>query len=205
MQHLFDVNFIVYLLNMLLLIITLGFAILVVILKNPIYIVLSLMFTFLTTAICWVTLNAEFLAFTLILLYVGAVTVVFLFVIMMLDLRSSDQMPNNHAVNVKNFFSNRIIKALSVILGLASIFVYISKDYNFLVTTNIANKNLQLLSQALFNDYILLFCMSGLLLLSAIISIVCLINTDQNTWKTQSIHQQTFANKKDRLKLLETI
>ena len=204
MQHLFDINFIFYLLNILLLLITLGSAVLVVILKNPIHIILSLMFTFLTTAICWISMNAEFLAFTLILLYVGAVTVVFLFVIMMLDLRSPNQIPSI-TTNIKNFINNKIIKALMITLGFASIFIYISKDYNFLVTTNLANKNLQLLSQALFNDYILLFCMSGLLLLSAIISIVCLINTDQNSWKTQSVREQTFTKKQDRVKLLDLI
>src|SRR5271163_1459864 len=61
-------------------------ALLVIAAKNPFRAVLSLIVTFLATAVTWLMLDAEFLAITLILVYVGAVMVLFLFVVMMLDI-----------------------------------------------------------------------------------------------------------------------
>ena len=58
----------------------------VISLKNPVHAVLSLVLTFFTTACLWLLLQAEFLGITLILVYVGAVMVLFLFVVMMLDI-----------------------------------------------------------------------------------------------------------------------
>lgn len=150
--------------NILLLIVPLLTAILVVKFTNPIYVALSVILTFIATAICWIILSAEFLAFTLILLYVGAVMVVFLFIIMMLDLKPLPQdLPET--INSKSF------KSLLLAISLGAIFIYISKDYSFAVTTSVANNNLFLLAQTLFSDYILLFCMAALLLLSPIIFI----------------------------------
>lgn len=196
MQLLFDSNIIVYIFNILLLAITILASIFVVTFKNPVHAALSLMFTFITTAICWITLNAEFLAFTLILLYVGSIMVVFLFVIMMLDLKSS-----NHNVRYKS----NIVKSLIITIIFAIIFIYIAKDYNFPVTISIANNNLQLLSKTLFADYLLLFATAGLLLLASIISVVSLCDKEKVNRKTQSIYQQTTTNKQQRLKMLDTI
>ena len=58
----------------------------VVTVRNPIHAALFLVLTFFTTAIIWITLEAEFLAISLVLVYVGAVMVLFLFVVMMLDI-----------------------------------------------------------------------------------------------------------------------
>ena len=57
--------------------------------KNPVHAVLSLVLTFFTTACLWLLLQAEFLGITLILVYVGAVMVLFLFVVMMLDINTT--------------------------------------------------------------------------------------------------------------------
>ncbi|HPY40446.1 MAG TPA: NADH-quinone oxidoreductase subunit J, partial [Thiolinea sp.] len=60
----------------------------VVIARNPVYAALSLILAFFTMTALWLLMEAEFLAIALILVYVGAVMVLFLFVIMMLDLKS---------------------------------------------------------------------------------------------------------------------
>ena len=62
-------------------------AMLVIIAKNPVRAVLSLIITFCATAATWLCLDAEFLGITLVLVYVGAVMVLFLFVVMMLDIK----------------------------------------------------------------------------------------------------------------------
>src|SRR5688572_31657575 len=58
----------------------------VITLKNPVHAVLSLILTFFSTACLWLLLQAEFLGIVLVLVYVGAVMILFLFVVMMLDL-----------------------------------------------------------------------------------------------------------------------
>ncbi|NNE62817.1 MAG: NADH-quinone oxidoreductase subunit J, partial [Gammaproteobacteria bacterium] len=58
----------------------------VVTVRNPVHAALFLVLTFFTSAIIWMTLEAEFLAISLVLVYVGAVMVLFLFVVMMLDI-----------------------------------------------------------------------------------------------------------------------
>lgn len=67
----------------------LGSALLVVTARNPVHAALSLVLCFFSGAILWLPLNAEFLAILLILIYVGAVMVLFLFVVMMLDIKLS--------------------------------------------------------------------------------------------------------------------
>ena len=64
-------------------------ATLVVVIKNPIHAALFLVLSFFSSAAIWLLLNAEFLAIALILVYVGAVMVLFLFVVMMLDINIS--------------------------------------------------------------------------------------------------------------------
>lgn len=66
--------------------ILIGSATLVVTLRNPVFCALALVLAFFTSAGIWILLEAEFLALTLILVYVGAVMVLFLFVVMMLDI-----------------------------------------------------------------------------------------------------------------------
>src|SRR5512141_1146224 len=58
----------------------------VITLKNPVHAVLSLILTFFSTACLWLLLQAEFLGIVLVLVYVGAVMILFLFVVMMLDI-----------------------------------------------------------------------------------------------------------------------
>ena len=64
-------------------------SIFVVFVSNPVHSVLFLIFTFVNSAIIFLILNAEFLAMTLLIVYVGAVAVLFLFVVMMLDISES--------------------------------------------------------------------------------------------------------------------
>jgi len=141
---------------------------------NPIFALLSLILIFFLTAISWVLLNAEFLAFTLILVYVGAVIVLFLFVIMMLEQKQS------HIVQTKTHYEPKfwLLKILPITIGLVAIFIFIVEDYSLLVPTVINNNNLYLLAHTLFTDYLLQFSITGLILLVAIISAICLVDKE---------------------------
>jgi NADH-quinone oxidoreductase subunit J len=136
--------------------------------RKIIHSLLVLMLIFLITAFFWISLNAEFLAFSLVLLYIGAITIIFLFAIMVLNLQSHNS-TTTLWVDLKSY-----LVAASFLI----IMLYIIKDYNFPVTTSITGNNLDLLSQTLLNNYILLFCLAGIGLLSAVIIVVCLINKD---------------------------
>jgi len=205
MQLFVNSNFIFDTANIFLLLLAIFGSILVIKFKNPVYVVFSLILTFLATAICWIILNAEFLAFTLILLYVGAVMVLFLFVIMMLDLKPQYNDIKDLIDRKNHFLTKQLCKSLPIAIGLVAIFIYIAKDYSFLVTTSGADNNLYLLGQALFTDYMLLFCAAGLLLLASIVAVVYLSHTDKINRKLQSIDKQTVANKDDRLEMRDTI
>ncbi|MCP4831681.1 MAG: NADH-quinone oxidoreductase subunit J, partial [Gammaproteobacteria bacterium] len=69
--------------------ILIGAALGVILARNPVHSVMFLVLAFFTSAILWLLLEAEFLAMTLVLVYVGAVMVLFLFVVMMLDIKTT--------------------------------------------------------------------------------------------------------------------
>lgn len=129
---------------------------------NPIFTILTLILLFFLAAVSWVLLNAEFLAFMLILVYVGALIVLFLFIVMFFE--------------QKNLFT---INFRSIIISLCTIIVLslIIEDYDLRVPIIISN-NIYLLGQELFTNYLLQVIISGLLLLSAIVSVINIAKED---------------------------
>ena len=136
---------------------------------NPVFAILGLISVFFLTAVSWVLLNAEFLAFVLILIYVGAIVVLLLFVIMFIDQKNIQCFNNN---TMGNKFILVYISLMSIILS--SVFIVIIEDYNLRVPIIINDNNIHMLGQILFTNYLLPIAMVGLLLLSAIIAVVCL-------------------------------
>ena len=143
---------------------------------NPVFTVLSLILIFFLTAVSWVLLNAEFLAFTLILVYVGAVTVLFLFVVMFLETSQPTTFPFVERGKLEDKPKFLLLKALPIVIALVTIFIFIVEDYSLLVPTVINDNNIYLLAQALFTDYLLQFSITGLILLTAIIATICLVD-----------------------------
>lgn len=140
---------------------------------NPVFAILGLISVFFLTAVSWVLLNAEFLAFVLILIYVGAIVVLLLFVIMFIDQKNIQCFNNN---TIGNKFILVYISLISIILS--SVFIVIIEDYNLRVPIIINDNNIYMLGQILFTNYLLPIAMVGLLLLSAIIAVVCLKHYD---------------------------
>jgi NADH-quinone oxidoreductase subunit J len=168
--------------NILVMVVPLLSGLLVISCENPIYVVLSLLSAFLVTAVCWGNLGAEFLAFSLVLLYAGATVVLLLFVIMMLKYSHGENFTNlNVKQDRKKYFLLNKLFPLVMIVMVASVFIYIAKDYNFSVTIVAANNNLIMLASELFSSHMLLFTLLGLFLLTAIVVVVCLINPQCQT------------------------
>ena len=144
------------------------FASMVVITKNPIHSVLYLVLTFFAIAGHYVLLNAQFLAAVHIIVYAGAIMVLFLFVIMLLNL-------NKETEADKSIW----LKASAVVASgsLMVVLVGALKGAETIQTTNTFNSNIGLienLGMTLFNEFLLPFELASILLLAAMVGAVML-------------------------------
>lgn len=172
-------------------------ALMVISAKNPVRAVLSLIVTFLATAVTWLILEAEFLSITLILVYVGAVMVLLLFVVMMLDIsfatlqaRFTRWLPIGIALALGLFF------AIAIVLRHAN--MHSSLDTH-LAYGEISNT--QLLGNLVFTKYLLQFEVAGVILLVAIVAAISLIFRGPQQRRVQHIRSQVRVNPKERIRL----
>ncbi len=151
----------------------LGAAIGVVTSKNPIYSVLCLIIVFFAISGHYVLLNAQFLAIVNIIVYAGAIMVLFLFVIMLMNL-------NADAEPVKNMR----LKAAGVIAGLCLMIVFVAalaKTEEIKRTSSLSGSDIGLIKSlgvALFNTYVVPFEISSVLFLSAMVGAVVIGKKD---------------------------
>lgn len=174
--------------------------------KHPVYSVLWLIFAFCNASGLMVLLGAEFLSMMLIIIYVGAVAVLFLFVVMMLDLnwiKLKMQVSRNMAMN---FF-------LSLVLFVDLVAVIIYRDpakmHGQIVIANQSNidasssfNNTKAIGAVLYTDFILPFQISGIILFMAIISCITLTMKGASIIKRQDKLQQLKSNKKNVISLV---
>jgi len=150
------------------------FALLVIFSKNPVHSVLYLILTFFTFTIHYVLLNAQFLAIVNFIVYMGAIMVLFLFVLMLLNL-NKDSEP----------IKTNMVKFAAIIGGcclLLTIVAALQVNKISGVVTH-ADDNLGLvknLGQVLFNQFLLPFEVSSLLLFSAMVGAVLLATKDKS-------------------------
>ena len=143
-------------------------AVLVVLARNPVYSVLSLIVTFFAIAGHYFLLNSQFLAAVHIIVYAGAIMVLFLYVIMMLNL-NTDTEPN------KSFK----VKVAATISGASLMLVLIAslRDAETLVMQSAPNEKMGLVAQlgkVLYNEYMLPFEISAALFLTGMVGAVML-------------------------------
>jgi NADH-quinone oxidoreductase subunit J len=164
--------------------------------KNSITSVLYLILVFILNSLCFLLLGAEFLSILIIIIYIGAISILFLFVIMMLNLR---------IVEVYNTLISYFPIASFLSIFFFFEFIYILKnDINFfsiyyvnneLLNLNIisynlviSNSNLYLIGDLLFNSYSYLLILVGLILLLAMIgSIILTIDIQYHNVKNKKI------------------
>jgi NADH-quinone oxidoreductase subunit J len=144
------------------------FAVMVVISKNPIHSVLYLVLTFFIIAGHYVLLNAQFLAAVHIIVYAGAIMVLFLFVIMLLNLNKETE--PHKGIWLKASAAVAAGSLLVVLVGALKGSVVISTSTP--VNTNIGL--IENLGKTLFNDFLLPFELSSILLLAAMVGAVML-------------------------------
>ena len=175
-------------------------ATMVVVIKNPIHAALFLVLSFFSSAAVWLLLNAEFLAIVLVLVYVGAVMVLFLFVVMMLDINLTTLREG-----FARYFPLGIVIALSmaITMGLVVGSDYFATATYKQVSTTTTVSNTELLGRAIYTDYLYQFEIAGAILLVAIIAAISLSMSKSKI--TKSIHptEQVNVKKEDRLRVVK--
>jgi len=142
-------------------------ALMVVVSKNPVHSVLWLIFTFFCISGHYILLNAQFLFIVNIIVYAGAIMVLFLFVIMLMNLNESSEPKKN-----------RWLRMAGVVAGGCLLLVFVAALKNIDIKKQIAETNtgdiglIQNLGQALFNEYVIPFEISSILFLSAMVGTV---------------------------------
>lgn len=169
--------------------------------RNPVHAALNLVLAFFTAAGIWLLLEAEFLAIALVLVYVGAVMVLFLFVVMMLDINLD---------KLREGFWNALPIALPVGGLMALEMVMILGVRNFGVdkvqapAAHLANySNTAELGQVLYSDYLLPFELASVVLLVAIVAAIALTLRDRKESKSMDPAKQVLVKKQDRLRIIK--
>jgi NADH-quinone oxidoreductase subunit J len=164
--------------------------------KNPIHAALNLVLAFFSSAAIWMLLHAEFLAITLILVYVGAVMILFLFVVMMLDI--------NISVLREGF--NRYLP-LGIVVGtlilLEMVLVVGSKAFKVEAVAHEHISNTLVLGRALYNDYVYGFEVAAVILLVAMVAAISLTMRPPRQTKYQHPSEQVKIKREDRVRLLK--
>ena len=149
-------------------------ALLVVFSKNPVYSVLYLIITFFAIAGHYVLLNAQFLAAVHVIVYAGAIMVLFLYVIMLLNLNTEAEPHKSNALK----FAATICAGLLMIVLIGSL-----KGTELLVQRPVTDYNLGLvknLGKVLFTDFLLPFEIASVLLLAAMVGAVMLGKSEKS-------------------------
>jgi NADH-quinone oxidoreductase subunit J len=182
---------------------TLAAGLLVVSARNPVHSVLFLITAFFSAAGLFVLLGAEFLAMLLIVVYVGAVAVLFLFVVMMLDVDFEELR--------KGFAQYLPIGGLVAgVLTLEMIFVAATVATNGAAGKNadplaspVGVSNTEAIGRVLYTDYVFFFQMAGLVLLVAMIGAIVLTLRHKPGVKRQDIGKQVARSPKTGMELVQ--
>ena len=170
----------------------------VVTLRNPVHAALFLVLAFFTAAALWMLLYAEFLAITLVLVYVGAVMVLFLFVVMMLDV--------NLDVLREGFWKHLPLAGL---VGLVMAVEMVALVYRGAkggtppAAPPAGYSNTKELGRILYTDYVFPFELAAVILLVAIVAAIALTLRSRKETKYQDARTQLAARPGDRLRIVK--
>jgi len=181
-------------------------AIMVTVSRNTVVSVFFLILVFISISILFIMIGAEFLGMIMLIVYVGAVAVLFLFVVMMLNvsqvnIKKTSRKGFINNISIGLFVGIVIFLELLVVIGgwkYKADFINLS-EINF--NTNITNTHA--LGNILYTDYIHLFQISGMILLASMIGAIYLTFTKKENIKRQSYFEQIEREKSTAVELLE--
>lgn len=176
-------------------------AVMVITVRNPVHAALFLILSFFSSAAVWLLLYAEFLAIVLVLVYVGAVMVLFLFVVMMLDI---------NLVTVREGFARYLpVGIIIAVLMVTAMGLVVGSNY-FATDTYMTIKqaaadhsNTRELGLTLYRDYLYQFEIAGAILLVAIVAAISLGLSKLKVTKSKHPGEQVRVKKQDRLRIIK--
>jgi NADH-quinone oxidoreductase subunit J len=165
--------------------------------RNPVTAALSLVLAFFNAAGIWLLLQAEFLAIALVLVYVGAVMVLFLFVVMMLDINLD---------KLREGFWDYLPMAgfIGLLMMVEMVMVFKTKPFNLApITEPISNtSNTEMIGNTLYSNYVLPFELASVVLLIAIVSAIALTLRDRKDSKKTNPADQVAVKRQDRVRIV---
>ena len=182
-------------------------AIMVTVSKNTVHSVFFLILDFISISCLFIMIGAEFLGMIMLIVYVGAVAVLFLFVVMMFNVA---QQKNELFVKAKDSNHIPIGLIVSIIIFFELIIVIGGWKYKpqvvesfSTVGINLTNSNTHSIGQVLYTDYIHLFQLSGMILLVAMIGAIVLTFRKRSGVKKQSYFKQISRERYEGVELVE--
>lgn len=177
-------------------------ALLVVVSRNPVHSVLWLILMFLSSAGLFVLLGAEFVAMLLVIVYVGAVAVLFLFVVMMLDIDFS-KLKSEFAkyMPVAALICVVLLMELSLIFGIWQTAETAENARASITPDPLSVQNTVALGKIVYSKYIYLFQIAGLILLVAMIGAIVLTIRHRPDIKRQDILKQIYRDPKEQIEI----
>ncbi len=177
-------------------------ALLVVLSRNPVHSVLWLILTFFSAAALFVLMGAEFVAMLLAIVYVGAVAVLFMFVVMMLDVDFTELKSG-----MAKYLPLGLLIGVVLMVEMGMIFGHWTfapeaQSLRAAITPDLTEtQNTVALGQLIYTKYIYMFQTAGMILLVAMIGAIVLTLRHRKDVKRQVIADQILRNPKDAMKL----
>jgi len=168
--------------------------------RNPVHAALFLVFAFFNSAIIWLLMEAEFLAIVLVLVYVGAVMVLFLFVVMMLDINIAQM-----RAGFTRYAPLGVVIAIVVTAEIASVVWVKSLGLESTEPAAMADagSNTQALGKLLYTEYLYPFELAAVLLLVAIVAAIVLTMRHRAGHKVQDVAAQVAVRAADRIRIVK--
>lgn len=167
--------------------------------RNPVHAALFLVLSFVAAAGLWLLLEAEFLAITLVLVYVGAVMVLFLFVVMMLDV--------NLARLREGFWDYLPLGLVVAVLLVVEMWVILSGSTFGLANQAVAHEagysNIKELGRLIYTDYVYPFEIAAVILLVAIVAAIALTLRERKNTRFQNPAEQVGVRREDRVRMVK--
>ncbi|MBU92619.1 MAG: NADH:ubiquinone oxidoreductase subunit J [Rhodobiaceae bacterium] len=177
-------------------------AFMVILSRNPVHSVLFLILCFFNSAGIFLILGAEFLAFILVIVYVGAVAVLFLFVVMMLDVEFK-----SISTSVISYLPIGMTIGVIVLAELMLVLFTWKRDYSVtdssIISKDMQYSNTEMIGLVLYTDNILFFQLAGLILLASMIGAIVLTVNHRPSAKRQDINKQVERDAENSIKNID--
>jgi NADH-quinone oxidoreductase subunit J len=173
-------------------------AVRVITVSNPVYAALFLVLTFVSGSALWLLLEAEFLGIVLVLVYVGAVMVLFLFVVMMLDINIAEL-----RAGFTGYLPVGLLVAVAMVVMMGLVLTQQIFQQDAPASAPLSENNTEVLGAVLYTDYVYSFELAAVILLLAIVAAITLTMRRRPGTKHQNIAEQVRVRREDRVRLID--